>query len=295
MEFHMKLSDKTLIKLRKLINGETGYRKGSELVEIFNNFGFNDSYGSGFPSRWQYTDEKLRKINGTPKIEKCIQMVFAPQNFIGDFKRLDQLINEFNQYLAFDGWKIIREGKEINFTKADEFDFSYPSELEKDNEKLFLEKEFGEIHLEKLGLDDNITNILLLRIEEIKRCMTAHAPLAVIFLSGSVLEGILLGIANQMPKEFNQSNSAPKNATNNVVKRCQEWSLANFIDVAYDLGLLKEDVKKYSHVLRDFRNYIHPYAQLSSNFNPDDETAKISFQVLKAAISQLSKSIKLIS
>jgi len=289
----MILNDTTLESLRDFINEKTVYRTGPELVKFFNSLGFNDTYHSGFPSRWQYTDEKLRKINGTPKIEKCIQMVFAPQNFIGDYKRLDQLINEFNQYLAFDDWKVLRDGKDIKFTEADQIDFSYPSEL--DNEKLFLEKEFGELHLEKLGLDNDITNILLLRIEEIKNCMTAHAPLAAIILLGSVLEGILLGIAKQMPKQFNQSNSAPKNATNNAVKRFQEWSLANFIDVAFDLELINEDVKRYSQGLRDFRNYIHPDVQLTSKFNPDDETAKISFQVLKAAISQLSKSVKLIS
>jgi len=291
----MILNDTTLESLRDFINGKTEYRSGPELVKFFNSLGFNDTYYRGFPSRWQYTDEKLNQINGTPEIEKCIKMLFAPQKFIGDFKRLDQLINEFNQYLAFDGWKIIRDGKEIKFTEADQIDFSYPSELDKDNEKLFLEKEFGEIHLEKLGLDDDITNILLLRIEEIKNCMTAHAPLAAIILLGSVLEGILLGIANQMPKEFNQSNSAPKNATNNAVKRFQEWSLANFIDVAYDLELINKDIKLYSQSLRDFRNYIHPYVQLTSKFIPNDETAKISFQVLKAAIFQLSKSINLIS
>ena len=289
----MILNDTTLESLRDFINEKTVYRTGPELVKFFNSLGFNDTYHSGFPSRWQYTDEKLRKINGTPKIEKCIQMVFAPQNFIGDYKRLDQLINEFNQYLAFDDWKVLRDGKDIKFTEADQIDFTYPSEL--DNEKLFLEKEFGELHLEKLGLDNDITNILLLRIEEIKNCMTAHAPLAAIILLGSVLEGILLGIAKQMPKQFNQSNSAPKNATNNAVKRFQEWSLANFIDVAFDLELINEDVKRYSQGLRDFRNYIHPDVQLTSKFNPNDETAKISFQVLKAAISQLSKSIKLSS
>ena len=291
----MILNDTTLESLRDFINGKTEYRSGPELVKFFNSLGFNDTYYRGFPSRWQYTDEKLNQINGTPEIEKCIKMLFAPQKFIGDFKRLDQLINEFNQYLAFDGWKIIRDGKEIKFTEADQIDFSYPSEFDKDNEKLFLEKEFGEIHLEKLGLDNDITNILLLRIEEIKNCMTAHAPLAAIILLGSVLEGILLGIAKQMPKQFNQSNSAPKNATNNAVKRFQEWSLANFIDVAFDLELINEDVKRYSQGLRDFRNYIHPDVQLTSKFNPNDETAKISFQVLKAAISQLSKSIKLSS
>lgn len=48
----MKLSSKTLEKLRNLINEETDYRSGPKLVEFFNQFGFHDSYGQGFPSRW---------------------------------------------------------------------------------------------------------------------------------------------------------------------------------------------------------------------------------------------------
>jgi hypothetical protein len=65
--------------------------------------------------------------------------------------------------------------------------------------------------------------------------------------------------------------------------------LNNFIDVSHDLGLIDLNVKNYSHSLRDFRNYIHPHAQLTSKFNPDVHTAKLSWAVLQLAISQLTK------
>ena len=51
---------------------------------------------------------------------------------------------------------------------------------------------------------------------------------------------------------------------------------------------IKEDVKKFSHSLRDFRNYIHPFEQLCSRFIPDEHTAKICLQVFQAAIYQIS-------
>lgn len=89
--------------------------------------------------------------------------------------------------------------------------------------------------------------------------------------------------------EFNKCEISPKNRKTQKVLAFNEWSLANFIDVSYKLGLIGLDVKKYSHSLRDFRNYIHPYQQMASGFNPDIETAKISWQVLKAAITDLSK------
>lgn len=155
-------------------------------------------------------------------------------------------------------------------------------------ENQFIAEDFGNIAIEKLGLDANICHILKQRIDEVKRALSARAPLAVIFLCGSTLEGILLAVAGTKAKEFNQSTLSPKDKLGKV-KPFNEWTLNDFINVARDLNLVGEDVKKFSHALRDFRNYIHPYQQMSSNFHPDEHTARICWQVLQAAISQLSK------
>ena len=98
---------------------------------------------------------------------------------------------------------------------------------------------------------------------------------------------MLLGTALMYPQQFNQAPSAPKEKDTGKVRKFPDWTLNNFIDVASEVGLLKQDVKKFSHVVRDFRNYIHPYEQMSSRFFPDKQTALICFQVLKAAISQI--------
>jgi len=285
----MRLNKKTLEKLRDLINEETEYRSGRELVSFFNELGFNDTYGSGFPSRWVYTDEKLEKINGTPEIDKCIKNLYNPIGYIGDFENLDEYIKDFNQYLAFDGWKVIRRGKNITITKADEEDLeAILSQNPIKNEQEFLSREFDELSLDKIGLEGVIADVLKSRLDEIQRCILSSAPLATIFLCGSTLEGILLGIAQKYPQKFNQAKSAPKNAEKKV-KQFHEWKLNDLINVAYELDFLKEDVKEYSHVLKDFRNYIHPYMQVKSNFYPDEQTVKISWQVLKAAICQISQ------
>jgi hypothetical protein len=152
----------------------------------------------------------------------------------------------------------------------------------------FISREFGTVSIDKLGLDTILSGVLKQRVDEIRKCLTARASLAVIFLCGSALEGILLGIACARAKDFNQSTVSPKDKLGNV-KQFQDWTLSDFINVARDLNLVGEDVKKFSHALRDFRNYIHPYQQMSSNFNPDEHTAKICWQVLQAAITQLSK------
>jgi hypothetical protein len=158
---------------------------------------------------------------------------------------------------------------------------------EGDPEKLFLATNYGGVSFEGIDIDRSVLTVLQARYLEAVRCLESDAPLAVIFLCGSILEGLLLGIASANPKAFNQALSSPKNQ-NGKVKPFPQWSLAQFIDVASELGYVTLDVKKFSHALRDFRNYIHPYEQLSSGFNPDKHTAEICLQVLKAGIAGLS-------
>lgn len=153
-------------------------------------------------------------------------------------------------------------------------------------EQEFLNRQYQNITTKNLSIDPNLIPVLESRLMEAQHCL-ASAPLATIFLCGSILEGILLGVALQRSKEFNQAVNSPKDRDNKV-KPFHEWSLAQFIDVAHGLGALKLDVKKFSHELRNFRNYIHPNQQLASKFSPDKHTAEICLQVLKAAIADLS-------
>lgn len=285
----MILSPKTLEKLRLLINEETEYRSGPQLVSFFNQLGFCDSYGQGFPSRWMYTDERLTKINGTPELDKCIKMVLSPANFIGRAKELDAHISDFNQFLAFDKWKIIRKKAELCFQKLSEIEFGGGSPSSGTEEE-FLKREFSDIPITNIGLESVVSDVLERRIKEIERCYVGDAPLAAILLAGSTLEGILLGVATKHPKRFNTSAVSPKDKSGKV-KPFQEWSLSSFIDVARNLGLIQVDTHKFSHVLRHFRNYIHPFEQMSSGFAPRQHTAKICLHVLKAAIHEIHENV----
>ncbi|MDW8852581.1 hypothetical protein SD960_20940 [Flavobacterium sp. MMLR14_040] len=285
----MILHQKTLEKLRQLINEKTEYRTGPKLVTFFNNLGFNDSYSEGFPSRWKFTDEKLSKINGTPELDKCIIQLFAPVNFIGNFTHLDKMIDDFNKFLVFDSWKVIRDGATISFGKADKIIFEETNSKANSIEDDFLKKEFDELGLDTLNLETSLTETLNLRLSEIKKCLSVEAPLSVIFLCGSTLEGLLNGIANKHPRVYNTASKAP--TKEGRVKHLSEWTLANLIEVSCEVGYLNEDVKKFSHSLRDFRNYIHPGEQVKNRFNPDHNTSKISWQVLKVAIHQISQKI----
>lgn len=153
-------------------------------------------------------------------------------------------------------------------------------------EEDFLSKEIDETPIALLKLPSPVASIIEQRMAEIKKCLKANSPLSVLFLAGSVLEGVLLNVATQNPSAFNQAKAAPKDKTGKV-KPFPEWSLHALIEVTHELNILGLDVKKHSHSLRDFRNFIHPFEQMSTGFTPDSHTAEISWKVLKAALHDI--------
>jgi len=155
------------------------------------------------------------------------------------------------------------------------------------NENEFLRTDFGEIDVSKLLLDAAIENAIQQRLDEIQVCMKFGAPLAAVFLIGSTLEGLLLNMATNEPASYNRAAAAPKDK-NGKVRQFQEWKLSDLINVSSEVRKIGEDVRKFSDALRDFRNYIHPFEQAQSRFDPDIHTAEISWQVLRAAIADLS-------
>lgn len=151
----------------------------------------------------------------------------------------------------------------------------------------FLKQVFSDLKLAKLNIDAPLQSVIEQRIDEIHKSLQTGSALAVIFLCGSTLEGLLLDAATKQPQQFNTAKSAPKDKDEKV-RPLHDWPLESLINVAHEVGMLSLDVKKYGHALKDFRNYIHPRQQAAQGFKPDAHTAKISWQVLQAAIADLS-------
>lgn len=155
-----------------------------------------------------------------------------------------------------------------------------------EDEQDFLEKAFPKVDFSTLSLEPSFVEVLELRWKEVDCCQSANAYLSAVIMTGSLLEAVLLGVASRNPSVFNQSKSTPKDE-NGKPRQFHMWSLASLIDVAFETNWIDLDVKKHSHSLRDFRNYIHPFEQKISGFHPTKETLSISMQVFRAAITQI--------
>lgn len=133
----MTISRNTLAELVKIVTGDTKmspYRSGPMLVRLFNEFGSNDFYAPGFPSRWKYTEEKLLPINGTPTLRRLVNTIFDATEWIGKDVKPEIAAEHLNKYLKFDGFELTRDGEHFKVHEtgavAVQFDTPFPQSQE---------------------------------------------------------------------------------------------------------------------------------------------------------------------
>lgn len=137
--------------------------------------------------------------------------------------------------------------------------------------------------------DDKMKTILLKRWDECNKCIEIDAPLSSLVMMGGMLEAILLAKINSFsdkPKIF-KAKSAPVDKKTSKVYPLQEWTLRNYIDVAHELNWISQSTKDVGEVLRDYRNYIHPYKELSHGIVINKQDAILFWQITKSIINQL--------
>ncbi|MDO1512268.1 abortive infection family protein [Maribacter confluentis] len=112
----MKVTERTIKFLGKTLCGDNHilpYKTGQELVDFFVEFGADDQYGEGFPSRWRYTEDKVRQFNGTQELKLIIENSVDPRDLMeagADLEKLDDIIKPINDYLRFDGFELKKVG-----------------------------------------------------------------------------------------------------------------------------------------------------------------------------------------
>jgi len=116
----MALSDKTIRALEKLFTGDGAlppagtriapYRTGPELVGFFNRFGFSETYGQGFPTRYVYVQRKLRELEGSPNFARAVEAALHPREFLDTTYDAAVAVEYVNRYLTLDGMEVLSVG-----------------------------------------------------------------------------------------------------------------------------------------------------------------------------------------
>lgn len=100
----MKLDEVALKQLVPFIN-EVYYRTGPQLIELFNRFGSRDIYGRGFPSRKDYTFDKLTQINESKQLELFLNEIVHSRTYLGtDIDIHSVFIEPMNEIIKYCGY-----------------------------------------------------------------------------------------------------------------------------------------------------------------------------------------------
>lgn len=161
----MRISERSISALAKIVTGDSKispYRSGPALVRLFNEFGANDVYGQGFPSRWQYAEEKLRTVNGTPQLVAVIRSVLDPRDWFECDHKPDEAVAYLNDYLKFDGLEVAPDGEffGVRSLRGGAVAFDYPSATTRNVNQLFIDEQSKKCDrkLSENDFDGAITN-----------------------------------------------------------------------------------------------------------------------------------------
>jgi hypothetical protein len=137
--------------------------------------------------------------------------------------------------------------------------------------------------------DPAMRQVLTRRWNECVACLAADAPLAATVMMGGLLESLFLGRVIREPnkKSVFTARAAPKDSKTQQPLSLDRWTLQDYIAVAYELGWIRTPVRDVSHIVRDYRNYIHPHKELSNQLALTVDDARMFWQVSKAIVGFL--------
>lgn len=140
--------------------------------------------------------------------------------------------------------------------------------------------------------DPRMLGILERRWAETLACQRAGADLAATVMLGGLLEALFLARINRLPSmaPLFTATAAPKDKTGKT-RPLKEWGLKDYLDVAKELGWIRQSAKDVGQVLRDYRNYIHPEKELSHGVTVVAEDTTMFLSVFSSIAAQIIKSV----
>lgn len=136
-------------------------RSGSKLVEFFNEMGYSDIYGVGFPTKWRYATEKIKSLISENRFSEFILKTISLDELIKFESELKKpiieiqmdIINQMNNNIfKLTDYEIVGINRNIKFIKKEPLKcigggyFANVYVLEKNKKKYALKKLKDEFH-----------------------------------------------------------------------------------------------------------------------------------------------------
>lgn len=262
------LDDTTLDEIARLVCGDDVlvYRKGWEIHEFLKRAQWNDVPEYDGSPRRAWVLGLLRKRQATsPGVERVILRLADPREYRGEPQALSEAIDALNGILGIEGWQVdITNGRPAlleSEVKLDPPSRPRPVELK--------------VTVADIVRDKQLAAVLQRRLDEARICHENGAHIATVILLGGLLEGVLID-ATMMRLE------------RPVSRPIDRMSLNELIEVAHSQGWIDVDVHKGGHLLRSYRNLVHPYEQVRLKHAPDGDTVDICWPIVNATLNDLA-------
>ncbi|MGH8883685.1 MAG: DUF4145 domain-containing protein [Egibacteraceae bacterium] len=263
------LDGNTLDRIARLICGDDTsprYRKGYELPKFFRGAGWDNVPGhDGYRKDWTL-EQLLERKDEQDALRQVLLRLADPREYLddGDDVRAD-VVQELNQLLAVEGYQVLYVGGRPQLVEREPM-------LRSPAAKAPLELAAS---LAQVVTDPAFAHQLQQRLDEAHTCWNCGAPTAAIIMLGSILEGLLYDVA----KTRSRDGREPKDFLDPLIKQ------------AVREGWIGRDIDDYAHTLREYRNLVHPRRQLVDNYTPDDDTARIAWNVVISALNDLALTV----
>lgn len=133
--------------------------------------------------------------------------------------------------------------------------------------------------------DKELKTIIARDYQELGNLLQINANKSIIVLCGSIMEASLVSVLkehDEKAKQFFQEEYGKSPG------KTESWTLYQLITVANKLGFLDNDTKRQADILRDYRNLIHPAAEIRKATSLDNELIDVQVALLKRVLKSLS-------
>jgi hypothetical protein len=130
--------------------------------------------------------------------------------------------------------------------------------------------------------DATLREILERDWDEAQRAYVAQCWKSVVILSGGAVEALLLDRLLQEPARTPLAKNAPKN------RELDKWDLSELIKVSVELDLVEPVAETVANAVRQYRNLVHPGAELRGGLRVEKLEAESGLNVFKTVCRDLA-------
>jgi hypothetical protein len=251
-------------------------RPSWRLSEFFRSAGWEDVPDYDGPSRPQWVAQRLNERSGNRTAIEQVLRQLCDQREYDSPQDAASVRDVLNGTLAREGLRVdYRGGRPVVEDILPPTGFSAgttPVELTVD--------------LGRIISDRRMVELLRSRLREASLCREYDAHFAAIVTLGSLLEGALFAVLEQ-DTETRERLEAREGGKG----RRPRLSLSVLIELAHGRGFIARDAKDFANVLREYRNFVHPRAQLEFEATPDADTVNVCWNVAVMTLNDLGNAL----